>query len=206
MISALMNNQEKFNCDIQPYRGGEVKTLPRYDLQERAFRKYEAAIAEACKGSVVITPPIKMSAYSYMVRFRDACLGYRRYGYKSDMIPPGYDLTMLKPEVCADGKVLIRNLRVADAIQSWEGMRLGDERTIKFLELASKIDKVRQCFGVPFGDYLIYCDSNEIAVAEASKLQDKYYVIRIDPPKGSEPYITVKIESDSEYLRDVESL
>lgn len=90
----------------------------RHDLREPAFRKYEQYIADACNtGSFTLTPllpdksgklkPVK--ADTFVTRFSDAILAYRRYSYPSSLIPPNYDLSYIKARALANGKVLISN-------------------------------------------------------------------------------------------------
>lgn len=82
-----------------------MKELPRIDLRESAFRKYEHTIAKASYGKVVVVPEGK-KAQSYIARFRDAVRGYRLYSYSSTLIPPGCPLEFRLAEL-EDGSVEI---------------------------------------------------------------------------------------------------
>jgi hypothetical protein len=85
-----------------------MNALPRTDLREPAFRRYEQHIAAALKGSTIIDPaPLK--AVTFCARFKDACLGFEKYGYASDVIPTGAWLRVIKPLELPDGKVLLQN-------------------------------------------------------------------------------------------------
>ena len=86
--------------------------LPRPDLQEPAFRKYERFISRACFDEIIIDPSNcfkrPMSAQSFCNRFRDATRAYRLFKYKSDLIPKDFDTTQLKCFALANGSVLVK--------------------------------------------------------------------------------------------------
>lgn len=98
------NYQKHMNeNEIEFYKN--AKPLPRYDLREPAFRRYERYIARACEQDMLVIDVSKdrvtageriITARSFCLRFRDAVMGYLRYHYKSDMIPPGYPVNLLK--------------------------------------------------------------------------------------------------------------
>ena len=97
-----------------------VERLPRKDLREEAFRKYEQDIALGCKGSYVLDPrkfSRPMKAASYVARFTDAKRGYRVYGYQSELIPKNYDLDRVRAFELSDGTVQISN-EIEDAIST----------------------------------------------------------------------------------------
>ena len=87
--------------------------LPRLDLREEAFRKYESYISRAISGSYTLNPQLDlakpMNPHTFCTRFRDAILGYRRYHYPSEIIPKNYDVNLIKAFELADGNVLIEN-------------------------------------------------------------------------------------------------
>ena len=86
-------------------------TLPRYDLRETAFRRYEALIAEACRGSFTYDPFIMgIKPRTFVARFRDAILGYKRYGYESFVIPKDFNLDSITCVELTDGRVHIRRM------------------------------------------------------------------------------------------------
>lgn len=87
--------------------------LPRRDLREPAFRKYEPFIAKACSQSYYLTPKsdpsIKCSSATFAARFRDAILAKKRYNYHSNLIPSTFDLSKIEVFEFLDGRVLIQN-------------------------------------------------------------------------------------------------
>lgn len=90
--------------------------LPRFELREDQFRRYEQDLADACYASKVVDPARYAgkkkrtpSAHTLAVRLRDAKLAYRVYGYKSTLIPTGYDLENITVRETADGRVLLSN-------------------------------------------------------------------------------------------------
>lgn len=81
--------------------------LPRFDLREAAFRRYEKIIAKACKGPMTDVPPFeRQSAYTFISRFRDAVRGFKKFGYVSTMIPPNHPLEFRLVEM-QNGRVSI---------------------------------------------------------------------------------------------------
>lgn len=89
-----------------------TKPLPRRDLREEAFRKYESFIARACYKPIFVDPKVEMdpplAATTFAARIRDAILAKRRYGYSSTIIPE-IDLSQLEVLEYSDGRVLIQN-------------------------------------------------------------------------------------------------
>lgn len=83
--------------------------MVRTDLREPAFRKYEAFIAAACKGSVTLNPLNGQSTTTFQARLRDAILGYTRYKYVSKLIPINYPMHQLKVIPLNSGQVRISN-------------------------------------------------------------------------------------------------
>jgi hypothetical protein len=88
--------------------------LPRFDLREEAFKKYELVISEACKTNELCIDPKTIFArslkpHSFITRFHDAILGYLRYGYSSEYLDPSFNYSALKAFETPDGQVLIRN-------------------------------------------------------------------------------------------------
>jgi len=95
-------------------------SLPRYDLREQAFRRYERYIAMACSEMVFILDLKKEferagrrapSPRTFALRFRDAIIGYLTYHYESDTIPAnatGY-LDKIRVEELDGGRVRILN-------------------------------------------------------------------------------------------------
>lgn len=91
-----------------------VKRLPRRDLREEAFRRYESAIAEGCVHSFTLDPKQyskygKMTPLTFICRFHDAILGYRRFNYPSTLIPKDFDVTKLHAVEIFGGLVEIIN-------------------------------------------------------------------------------------------------
>ncbi len=83
---------------------------PRFDLREKAFRRYEDVISRAVKQSFII--PLKafdVKQHTLYCRIKDAILGKKRYKYNSMVIPDTFDLDSLKVMELADGRVAIVN-------------------------------------------------------------------------------------------------
>lgn len=90
--------------------------LPRRDLREPAFRRYEYLISKACKGQVTVNPAdYKQSANTLMLRFKDAVLGFKRYRYMTNIVPVDHPLKFKLHEL-SDGQVLI--MQVEDISQA----------------------------------------------------------------------------------------
>lgn len=85
--------------------------LPRRDLREPAFRKYELYIARACSQSIIIDPQAELTftPSTFIARFRDAILAKKRYNYPSSLIPPSFDISKLEAAEIPNGRVLIKN-------------------------------------------------------------------------------------------------
>jgi len=91
--------------------------LPRFDLREPAFRKYERVISKALESTEIIVDPRSvaaegrpMNAYTFCRRFKDACSAFRRFGYASQLISRSQDLGVLRVSETAQGQVRIRNM------------------------------------------------------------------------------------------------
>lgn len=97
----------------------QSELLPRWELREAQCRRFENLIAQACGGSLVVTPQEwyetstcrgkGMSARTMVLRFNDAVLGFRRYGYESGVIPQGFNLKNISAKEYSHGKVFIEN-------------------------------------------------------------------------------------------------
>lgn len=84
------------------------QTLPRLDLREPAFRRMERLIAKACVETFSLNPKtdvegISMNPHTFCLRFRDAIIGFKRFKYRSSMIPKGVDLDTIKCTEDTDG-------------------------------------------------------------------------------------------------------
>ena len=72
------------------------RLLPRVDLREEAFRRFEKLIAKACVNrEIEVTPDMvegrrMLSTKSFCTRFRDALRGHMMFAYPSILIPHGY--------------------------------------------------------------------------------------------------------------------
>lgn len=93
--------------------------MPRFDLREPAFRRYEPFMAQAAvKGQIIIQPfefPASKTrqmkkANTFICRFYDAKTAYNRYHYVSRIIPKDFAVENLKCTELRDGSVLIENL------------------------------------------------------------------------------------------------
>lgn len=85
---------------------------PRKDLCEPAFRRYEKMIAKGIVEDYIVDPKelsARMNARTFVARFNDAKRGYMLYGYKSEWIPKGYNVTFVKAAVGMNEKVLVYN-------------------------------------------------------------------------------------------------
>jgi len=124
-----------------------MKTLPRRDLRPEAFAKYEPYMAQAIiKGHLVVPPwefpsskrkPMK-SASTFICRFQDAKTAYRRFGYKSSLIPKDFNMDNLTICELADGGVLIENMQYSG--QKGAAPILSSDHTM-ILALAGKIKR-----------------------------------------------------------------
>lgn len=85
--------------------------LPRRDLREPAFRKYEPYIARGCSQSYELDPQVEMkfTPATFVARFRDAVLAKKRFHYLSTIIPATFDLANLEAAELENGHVLIKN-------------------------------------------------------------------------------------------------
>lgn len=95
-----------------------IQELPRVDLREEAFRRYEPYMFRSCHAmSITVDPwdfPTSLTkpmrkASSFICRFNDAKTGYKRYNYKS-VLPPLFDVDNLRPVELTNKSVLIKNL------------------------------------------------------------------------------------------------
>ena len=91
---------------------------PRFGLTEKAFRKYEPYIAEACDHAELTLHPERLferhiAARTFILAFKDAILAYRRYHYLSTLLNPDYNFSSLKLLEMRDGSVLIQNTTYA---------------------------------------------------------------------------------------------
>jgi len=92
--------------------------IPRKELSERAFRRYEVVIAEAQRKAIHIVDPeviingeaTLIAPRTYAERLKDAMRGFQRFHYSSQVVQPGLDAKLFRILVGVDGKVYIRNL------------------------------------------------------------------------------------------------
>ena len=65
---------------IQPF-----DALPRFDLREKPFRKFERYINRALHETYELDPYVELhlKPHSFVIRFKDAILGFQRYKYTS---------------------------------------------------------------------------------------------------------------------------
>jgi hypothetical protein len=84
---------------------------PRPAMSETAFRNYEKWIARATKGTYIVDKEMLngTKGSSWVVGFNEARRGYKRFHYKSEVIPLNYDLSKIKVKVGVDGRVLVEN-------------------------------------------------------------------------------------------------
>lgn len=100
--------------------------LPRRDLREAAFRKYEQYIAKALTERVFYIDTRTafgaddfgenykrpMLAATFCLRFNDAKLGFKRYGYQSNLIPRHANLACIKPTEYDMYTIAINNISI----------------------------------------------------------------------------------------------
>jgi len=89
-----------------------VKIVDRYGLSEVSFRKHEQMLAEIARGSQTINPTMLVKpgkASSLKVALRDAIISFRRYGWKSNLIPEGYNFEGVKIRELVNGMVEVLN-------------------------------------------------------------------------------------------------
>lgn len=94
------------------FRVEDFEFMPRKDLLEPAFRRYEKLIARAIEQDYVVDPKelgTRMNARTFVARFNDAKRGYTLYGYESQLIPKAFNLMFIKAVVGKNGMVLIYN-------------------------------------------------------------------------------------------------
>ena len=86
--------------------------LPRHDLREPAFRKYEPLLALAIKQTVIIHADRfpGMRASSIVCRLRDAIVAKKRYSYTSDSIPHDYNWSNIRIRELTNQRVILSNL------------------------------------------------------------------------------------------------
>ena len=93
--------------------------LPRHDLREVAFRKYEPYIAAACNGSTTFDPAkLGLKPRTFIARFNDAVLGLTRYHYKSNYVPTSFDFKHLHLHELTDGQVYVKNTLIRDVLSA----------------------------------------------------------------------------------------
>lgn len=117
----------------------ESELAPRYDLQEKPARKYEPMIAEALRSSPVYHRPEGCKARTWMLRFKDAVLAFKRYGYKSEHWLPDANLGAIKAYETTDGRVKIINTAI-------EAQRVAKPRyeakdTLRIAELVKQLEE-----------------------------------------------------------------
>lgn len=85
--------------------------LPRYDLREPAFRRYERYIQRATERSYIINPreELNLSPNTFILRFRDAITGFKRYHYSST-IPKDFEFKRIRLRETDNGEVLVENI------------------------------------------------------------------------------------------------
>lgn len=102
--------------------------LPRFDLREKAFRRYEKYIAQACQDVVIMHPFLDLGIKqdSFVARFKDAVLGYLRYRYDSKVIPTNAPL-VFRVTPLLDGTVEITPRHLITAVQPGVDTKLNRE-------------------------------------------------------------------------------
>lgn len=85
--------------------------LPRRDLREKAFRRYELYMSRAIHKDIWVDPKaeLSLSSTTFKARFDDAKIAQKKFKYSSDLIPSDFNLDLLICSEFEDGRVLIQN-------------------------------------------------------------------------------------------------
>lgn len=111
--------------------------LPRVDLREGAFRKYEPFIAKASKQRTIFTPSTMttpMKPQSFIARFRDAVRGYKLFKYHSIHLSDSSCLDFTYEEYSNGSVAVIPKRGVFDSVPTFSTRE-------NFLELARNLSK-----------------------------------------------------------------
>lgn len=127
-----------------------MRFAPRFDLREKAFRNYEKYIVRAYEeGSYTIDPKRErlmadrrsITARSFCIRFRDAILGFSRYGYSCSAIPKGTALTHIKAKELLNGMVRIINTQKDNTLRAGACLASDWDRVMAGVEAMCKIHR-----------------------------------------------------------------
>lgn len=107
-----------------------VNALPRWDLRENAFRKYERYINRALHETYELDPGVEMNmkADTFVCRFKDAILGFKRYRYKSILFGPDADFNSIKLYALPTGWVRVVNTTFTAAVNTPKVLQASRDR------------------------------------------------------------------------------
>ena len=87
-----------------------MQPLPRRDLREPAFRRYEKLLARATLESFITNPFDGQSATTFIARWHDAVRGFKLYKYSSALVPHTYNFSVnVKLTELSNGAVQVSN-------------------------------------------------------------------------------------------------
>ena len=107
-----------------------IDSVPRSDLREKAFRKYERYINRALHETYELDPGVElqMKPATFIARFKDAILGFQRYRYSSILFTQDADFNAIRLYELPTGYVRIINTTVLAAINSPKVLRAAKDR------------------------------------------------------------------------------
>lgn len=102
MLFLFSMNEDKFK---------PIDAMPRVDLREKAFRKYERYINRALEQTYELDPGVElnMKPATFIARFKDAILGFQRYRYDSILFRQDADFRAIRLYELPTGFVRIVN-------------------------------------------------------------------------------------------------
>lgn len=165
--------------------------MPRPDLTEKAFQRYEPFIARGLSGSYNVDVSTLTSQdgfkrgikpITFCARFADACLAYRKYGYASSMIPSDADVHDVYAKPQKDGTVRIYN-RKQDRLAQTESRRLHARNKDLVLRLANDINDQRVKGNRSDSYYIGYDTPEELAWLLSLEDQLSELVVKEKPGK-----------------------
>ena len=88
-----------------------IDALPRFDLREKPFRKFERYINRALHETYELDPYVELhlKPHSFVIRFKDAILGFQRYKYESILFTQEADFKSIDLYELSNGWVRIVN-------------------------------------------------------------------------------------------------
>jgi len=92
-----------------------IDAFPRLDLREKAFRKYERYIGRALNESYKVDTRVELgiSPQTFILRFKDAICGFKRYRYESILFKQDADFDNIKLYQVSINDVSVVNVKQA---------------------------------------------------------------------------------------------